>query len=173
MRSIWRSLLYLYPTGYRQEYGEEMMTVLHEVDAESSGQGWWARVRTGTREIAGLARGALQEHLRSKLGLYRPIFSRRRFAMHSEFRFPKSTAALMIIIFAGVVMAIEQATAIASSQWPRSNTPLGPIQPEHFTFLPTIATVFAFGALAGATGWLVLFLLRRSGMHRLSDCDPR
>lgn len=173
MRPIWRSLLYLYPSDYRQEYGEEMMAVLHEVYAESSGQGWWMRVRTDAREASGLVSGALHEHLRSKLGFYRPIFSPRRFAMHSEFRFPRSTAALMIVIFAAVVMAIEKATAIASSQWPSRNAPLGPIQLEHFTFLPTIVTVFAFGAVAGTAGWLILFALRRSGVHRLSDCDPR
>jgi hypothetical protein len=164
--------LYLYPTRYRREYGAEMLTVLLDVDAESSEQRWWARCRTAAREAAGLVSGALHEHLRSITGLYRPICSPRRFAMHSEFRFPNSTAALMIVIFAAVVMAIEKATAIASSQWPRTNTPLGPIHPAGFTFLPTMAVIFAIAAVAGTVGWLVLFALRRSGVHRLSEFDP-
>jgi len=92
--------------------------------------------------------------------------------MHSEFRFPKSTAALMIVILAAVVMAIEKATAIARSQWPTSNTPLGPIHPTGFTFLPTMAVIFAIAACAGTAGWLVLFALHRSGVHRLSQFDP-
>jgi hypothetical protein len=92
--------------------------------------------------------------------------------MHSDFRFPKSTAALMIVILAAVVMAIEKATAIASSQWPNSNTPLGPIHPVGFTFLPTMAVIFAIAALAATVGWLVLFALHRSGVQRLSQFDP-
>ena len=92
--------------------------------------------------------------------------------MHSEFRFPKSTAALMIVIFAAVVMAIEKAIAIASSQWPRTNTPLGPIHSAGFTFLPVMAVIFATAAFVGTAGWLVLFALRRSGVHRLSQFDP-
>jgi hypothetical protein len=92
--------------------------------------------------------------------------------MHSEFRFPKSTAALMIVILAAVVMAIEKATAIARSQWPTSNAPLGPIHPAGFTFLPTMAVIFAIAACAGTAGWLVLFALHRSGVHRLSQFDP-
>jgi hypothetical protein len=173
MASIWRSLLYLYPPSYRREYGEEMMTVLLDVQAESSGQGFWARYRTCARETAGLVRGALHEHLRSMTGFHRPIFSPRRFTMHSEFRFPRSTAALMIAIFAAVVMTIEKAIAIASSQWPGTNTPLAPIHPTGFTFVPIMAVIFATAAFAGTVGWLILFALRRSGVHRLSDCDRR
>lgn len=172
MVSIWRSLLQLYPRSYRREYGEEMMAVLADVRAECSERGFWGRCRTSARETAGLLSGALQEHLRSMTGFYRPFFPSRRCAMHSEFRFPKSTAALMIVILAAVVMAIEKATAIASSQWPRTNTPLGPIHPAGFTFLPTMALIFAIAAVAGTAGWLVLFALRRSGVHRLSRFDP-
>ena len=92
--------------------------------------------------------------------------------MHSEFRFPKSTAALMIVILAAVVMTIEKATAIARSQWPLSNAPLGPIHQAGFTFLPTMAVIFAIAGCAGTAGWLVLFALHRSGVHRLSKFDP-
>jgi hypothetical protein len=172
MVSIWRSLLYLYPPNCRREYGEEMMAVLLDVQAEHSGQGLWARCGSYARETAGLVSGALREHLRSKTGFYRPMFSPRRFAMHSEFRFPKSTAVLMIVIFAAVVMAIEKAIAIASSQWPRTNAPIGPIHPVGFTFLPIMAVIFGTATVAGIAGWLVLFALRRSGVHRLSACDP-
>jgi hypothetical protein len=65
MTSIWRALLLLYPPSYRCEYGEEMLTVLLDVEAESSRQGFWSRCRTSAREAAGLVSGALHEHLRS------------------------------------------------------------------------------------------------------------
>jgi hypothetical protein len=74
----------------------------------------------------------------------------------------------MTVILAGVVLAIEKAKAIMVSV-PDVNPHVGPIQPEHFTFLPTVALIFAFFYLAGLTGWAILFALRRSGMHRLSD----
>ena len=173
MFSLWRALLQLYPPSYRREFGQEMMSVLLDVQLENSEQGFQARCLTCVRETAGLLSGALREQLRSLTGFNRPIFSSRRFAMHSEFRFPKSTAALMIVIFAAVVMTIEKAIAIASSQWPRTNAPLGPIHPAGFTFVPIMAVIFGSAVLVATVGWLVLFALRRSGVHRLADCDPR
>ena len=91
--------------------------------------------------------------------------------MRSEFRFPKVTAVLMTIILAGVVVAIEKARAIQASV-PDIGPRVGPIQPAHFTFLPTIALIFAFFYAAGMIGWAILFSLRRSGVHRLADMSP-
>ena len=33
MLAIYRCLLYLYPSAYREEYGEEMMAVFYQVEA--------------------------------------------------------------------------------------------------------------------------------------------
>ncbi|HWY22922.1 MAG TPA: hypothetical protein VNX26_16970 [Candidatus Acidoferrum sp.] len=88
--------------------------------------------------------------------------------MRSEFRFPKSTALLMIVILAGVVLAIQRADAIRASV-PDVNPPVVAIQPTHLTFLPTMALMFLVVYIAGAVGWVVLFALRRSGVHRLSQ----
>jgi len=91
--------------------------------------------------------------------------------MRSEFRFPKITVTLMTIILAGVVLAIEKATAIQASV-PDSYQHVGPIQPAHFTFLPTILVIMGGACLAGAIGWAILFALHRSGVQRLADFDP-
>ena len=91
--------------------------------------------------------------------------------MGSEFRFPKITVTLMTIILAGVVLAIEKATAIQASV-PYSYQHVGPIQPAHFTFLPTMLAIMGGACLAGAIGWVILFALHRSGLHRLADFDP-
>ena len=88
--------------------------------------------------------------------------------MQREFRFPKSTAVLMAIILAGVVLAIEKGKAIQASL-PQVNPQIGPIQPAQHSFLPTVALVFAFFYAAGLIGWAILFALRRSGVHRLAD----
>jgi hypothetical protein len=87
--------------------------------------------------------------------------------MRSNFRFPKMTAFLMTVILAGVVLAIQKADAIRASV-SDVNPPLVTIQPTHQTFLPTFAFMFLGVYLAGALGWVILFALRRSGLHRLS-----
>jgi hypothetical protein len=95
--------------------------------------------------------------------------------MRPEFRFPKTTPILMAIILAGVILTIEKATAIQDSL-PYANPQLPPIQPEHFTFFPAMAVIFLSAYAAAVIGWIVLFVLRRSGVHRLSempDATPR
>jgi len=87
--------------------------------------------------------------------------------MTSQFRFPKTTAVLMTIILGGVILAIKKGEAIATLPYP--NPPVPPIRPDYLMLLPSLAAMFlAAFALAGL-GWIVLFLLRRSGVHRLSE----
>jgi hypothetical protein len=88
--------------------------------------------------------------------------------VRSEFRFPKTTAVLMTIILAGVVVAIERGEAIQASLQ-AVNPPIGPIQPARFTLLPVIALMFVFVYAAGVIGWAILFAMRRSGVHRLAE----
>jgi hypothetical protein len=145
-----------------------MIAVFRDVDGDAHKQGTAATAKLYLREISGLFRGALAEHARRIVGsdIAFPLLSR-RFTMRSEFRFPKSTAFLMIVILAGVVLAIQRADAIRASV-PDLNPPVVTIQPTHLTFLPTMALMFLVVYIAGAVGWIVLFALRRSGVHRLA-----
>ena len=88
--------------------------------------------------------------------------------MRNEFRFPKTTAVLMTIILAGVVLAIEKGAAIQRSL-PYVNPPIGPIHPVHSTLLPGVVFGLAIFYAAGLIGWSILFALRRSGVHRLDE----
>ncbi len=90
--------------------------------------------------------------------------------MRSEFRFPKSTTALMCLILAGVILAIEKATSIVNSL-PHDNPRLPPIHPMHSTFAPTFAIMFGVVYATVIVVWLVLFSFKRSGMHRMADLD--
>jgi hypothetical protein len=167
--TLYQSFLRLYPGVYRRQFGEEMMAVFREVDADARDHGIVAMTKVYFREGFGLFRGALAEHARRIFGRNVSFpHSSRRPTMRSEFRFPKSTTVLMVIILAGVVLAIERAKAIRASL-PDTNPQLPPIRPEHFTFFPTIALMFVFFYAAGLVGWVILFALRRSGGHRLSD----
>jgi len=172
MFTVYRFLLYLYPPAYRSEFGEEMLAVFCAAQTEAWKNDTLVRSRFCAREIKGLVVGALSEHVRTVAGFDRPpVFFSRRIAMRSEFRFPKVTVTLMTIILAGVVLAIEKATAIQTSV-PDSYQHVGPIQPARFTFLPTMLVIMGGACLAGAIGWAILFALHRSGLHRLAEFDP-
>jgi len=154
------------------EFGEEMVAVLRERWTELRTNGVVLRSVFWTREIGGLLCGAVQEHVRVLAGLHPwAEFPIRRFRMRSEFRFPRATGWLMVVILGAVVMAIEKAKAISVSL-PSTSQYVGPIRPEGFTTVWTFVLVLAGACVTGAIGWAVLFALRRSGMQRLSDLLP-
>ena len=164
MLSLYRCLLYLYPSLYRREYAEEMISVFRDAQAEVSARSFADRVSFRARESCGLLAGALQERFRSMSGNY-PLISFTRFDMRPEFRFPRSTVVLMSIIFAGVILAMEKAHTIqvkyaagVGSIWPSLPWFLG------LTLLFTWATVTVI--------WGILFLLGRTGVHRLANIQP-
>jgi hypothetical protein len=170
---LYRLALRLYPTAHREQFGEEMVAVFGELQAETVSSGVLAQCRFCLRETAGVVAGALREHWRvwggEHVGL---LFSSRRFTMHSEFRFPKATAVLMTIILAGVVLAIQKGEAIHASV-PDTNLPVGPIHPVHSTLLPGVVIGLASFYAAGLIGWAILFALRRSGVHRLDETSAK
>jgi len=168
MLQLYKCLLWLYPTSHRREYGEEMTAVFYEARTEIEKKGVVTRGLFLVREIRGLLRGALGEHVLSVAGSHSwMLFPTRRFTMHTEFRFPKATPVLMTLILAGTVLAIEKAQAISASL-PHVNPPIGPIQPEHLTLMSPILLMFAVAYAVGLIGWAILFVLKRSGVHRLS-----
>ena len=83
--------------------------------------------------------------------------------MQSQFRFPKTTAVLMTIILAGVLVAIKRGEAIEAS--------LANVSASHLqtNMLPGVAMGLAAFYAAGLIGWSILFALRRSGVHRLDQ----
>ncbi len=168
MLSLYRCLLRLYPAAYRLEYGDEMADVFREVHTEMLSKEFMPRAAFLLREFTGLLQGALQERSQGITGSH-SLFPSRRFTMRSEFRFPKATPILMAIILAGVILTIEKATAIQESLPLAYPQQLPPIHSEHFTFFPTMAVIFLSAYAAAAIGWGVLFALRRSGVHRLSE----
>lgn len=172
MLAFYRSLLRLYPPAYRCEFGDEMTDVLAEAQGEICKKNPMMQIFFAMREAGGLLGGALQERLRSITGSYsNGFFSVRRFAMKSEFRFPKATVGLMLVILAVVIWAIEKAKAISASI-PHANPPVGPIRPEQFAFGQTLLAVLIWAVVAGAIGWGVLYALRRSGVQQLSEMNP-
>ncbi len=180
MLALYRSLLYLYPAAYRCEYGEEMMDVLSEVQTETRNRSALARVLSGAHEAGGLLYGALREHFWSITGshdrrmfssMFPSMFLSGRFAMRSEFRFPKATMALMTVILAAVMFTIEKARAISVSI-PHANPPVGPIHPTQAMIVQALLATLIWAIGAGAIGWAILFALHRTGVQQLSEMNP-
>ena len=169
MVTLYHHLLRLYPASHRDQFAEEMIAVFADVRSENKSKGLIPLFIFYVREITGLIGGALTEHCKILIGpdIDFTLF-RGRFTMRNGFRFPKITAILMTLILAGVVVAIQKGEDIAASL-PHSNPQIGPIQPVHSTLLPPIALLLALVYAAGTIGWIILFALRRSGVHRLAE----
>jgi hypothetical protein len=142
-------------------------------DAQATARARNAGVVFCLREIAGLLQGVAHEWVCRLTGSDRmDLFASRRFAMRSEFRFPKSTAALMIVILAAVITTIEKAIAVAMSL-PQVNPQVPPIQPVRLILLRPFVLWFAAVYVLAALVWAVLFFLHRSGWHRLAELDTQ
>ena len=87
--------------------------------------------------------------------------------MRDGFRFPKTTAILMTVILAGIVVAIQKGEAIQASL-PASHPQIGPIQP-HSVMLSSIVSFLLIFYAAGSIGWIILLALRKFGVHRLHE----
>jgi len=166
MLTVYRQLLHLYPAEYREDFADEMMSVLAEVRDQNANRKIIARIRILLRESAGLVTGALRERFSAFIEMQAEL-SIGRFTMRNGFRFPKSTIIFMALILAGLVMAIQRGEQIAAS--PHVNQQIGPIQAVHSTLLPPIVLFLAVFYVLGFVGWAIVFALRRSGVHRLAD----
>lgn len=166
---LYRHMLRLYPADHREQFEEEMITVFLELEQERGGQGRAAQTWFCLRETAGIIGSALRARLNilADSQIWHELRSE-RFRMRSEFRFPKATAVLMMIILAGVMLAIQRGEAISSSL-PHVNPAIGPIHPVHSTMLGGAIMGVAFFYGAGLVGWAILFFMRRSGVHRLDE----
>jgi hypothetical protein len=169
MLKVYRQLLRLYPPAYRQEFAEETLAVFVDVRTDAAKKNFLARTTFFMREILGLISGACGEHMRRLLGPDSGLpLPTRSFVMRNGFRFPKTTAVLMTLILCGVVIAIKRGEEIAISL-SHVNPAIVPIQPAHSTMLTGLAFFWIFFYSVGFVGWVILFALRRSGVHRLDQ----
>ena len=158
--ALYFCLLYLYPRSYRHEFGEEMTAVFHEARSALP-KAMAAKINFYRREFCGLCSGAVSAHLDRLFG---PAIPLPRFDMQPQFRFPRSTVFLMMVIFVGVVLTIAKAMSVSvtygaapGSVWPSFISIFG--------FMPLLVCA------AAAIVWGILYGLRRSGVHRLENVE--
>ena len=156
MLRLYRKLLCLYPAAYRNEFGPEMTSVFAQARQAVREESLFRRGSFYAREAGGLLSGAARSHLGYVSGNDWIPF--RRFQMHRQFRFPRSTVFLMCVILAAVAFAIEKAQHIQAD---RTGAQL-----RTETAAPLILT-FIIVYVAAAAAWGILLALRRTGMHRL------
>jgi hypothetical protein len=153
--TVYRWLLCLYPGSYRHEFGAEMTSVFHEARSALT-PALAAKISFYRSEFYGLLSGALCAHFDRLFG---PAIPFRRFNMQTQFRFPRSTVFLMLVIFASVVLTIAKASTIAGetsgSVWPS---------------LISVMVLMLLGMCTAAVVVIgILHTLRRSGVHRLEN----
>jgi hypothetical protein len=153
--TVYYWLLCLYPGSYRHEFGEEMTSVFCEARSTLP-PALAAKISFYRREYGGLLSGALCAHFDRLFG---PAIPFRRFYMQPQFRFPRSTVFLMLVIFAGVVLTIRKASSIAGDT-------VGSVWPSLVSVLVLMLLTMC-SAAAVAVG--ILHILRRSGVHRLEN----
>jgi hypothetical protein len=128
-----------------------------------------ARTLFSLREVLGLVTGALTEHLRiADWRDFKFPFPKEEFIMRNGFRFPKSTVVFMMLILGGVLVAIKKGGDIARSL-SQVNPQIAPIQHSHSALVPPVVLLWMFFCAWGLLGWVVMFGLRKSGMHRLEQ----
>ena len=83
--------------------------------------------------------------------------------MRPQFRFPRSTVFLMLVILAGVLLAIEKAKTIQVKYGPQEVMAVWSSLPWFLFLFPAMACALV------AAAWGILFAMRRSGLHRLGQ----
>ncbi len=151
--TLYRWLFRVYPVSYREEFGEEMASVFRDAQSELPPE-LVAKLSFYGREFSGLLWGALRARVDRLFG---PATSYGRRDMCTQPRFRRSTVMLMLVMFAGVVLAMATAISVAG----------GTLK----AVWPSLAAVLVFlllsicAAVAAVLG--ILRMLRRSGVHRL------
>jgi hypothetical protein len=157
MLELYKCLLRLYPRPYRREYADEMTGVFLHARGDVNRRKVAARIYFYTHETIGLLAGALRERFHGN-----DWNLTRRFDMRQEFRFPRSIIFLMLVILAGVVLAIEKAEVVAIKY-------SGQMLSSWSAFPGFIFAAAGLACAAAVGGWAILAGLKRSGAHRLAD----
>ena len=174
MRMLYRWLLLLYPASFRHEFAEEMVVVFADASAAAERCAWHERLVFTAREIAGVVRGAFEEHVITAFG--RPP-AQRRLQMSSprlRFRFPISAIAFMVATLGLVLTAIRMAR-IASDVASKRAIVYGAHGLFYVagrpSFLQTFGFAFVITMVCAVVALLVMHALHQSGTDRLADAQ--
>lgn len=174
---MYRFLLKLYPPLHREKFGDEMLRVFRQAEADARSEGIPVQAAFYLRETLGLAGGALRERLRS-IGLDSCRRQQVRMGgimiLQTRYRFPRSATAMMtfvLVIVVGMITKIQGVShfygKISSSELPRQ-----PWQwPSYYGLISGIVVCFLLAWIAGAAVWAVAYAMRRTPAQRLDNFE--
>lgn len=173
MEHFYRALLWLYPPSFRREFADEMALVFADCSSDAARCGWRSQLAFTAREVAGVVRGALEEHLAAAVGCP-PITRRLNMTIaRPRFRFPISAIAFMSASLALVLVAIRDARVI-SDAFSRHIALHGSHASYDNGLMVTFGSFWLLFAVAVACALITLAImhaLHRSGTHRLADAQ--
>lgn len=155
MLTVYCWLLCLFPKSYRHDLGEEMTLVFREAQNALS-PALAVKIHFYRREFSGLVSSALRVQYERLFGASIPF---PRISMRPQFRFPRTTVFLMLVLFAVVVITIRIACGVAGD-----TLGLG-----LRTLLGCLIFMFLSMSTAAAVVWGILHARNRSGVHRLQN----
>ncbi len=163
---LYRSAMWLYPKYCRAEFADEMLDVVRAGASEVGSESWMKRISFHSRELAGLLAGALDERVRFRPNSYFKLpLVWRRIAMRSSFRFPKSVAPMMMLVFAVVLFTIARAASTAVMVTSPHVTTAG----ERFSLPLSVGLWLGLAYLVGVVAWLLIHAMHQSGAQRMSN----
>ena len=187
MAAIYEFLIGLYPAADRAAFGDEMLDVLRQAEAEAARHGVLARAWFFVHESMGLLGGAARERLHA-LGEERgwkflaergPMFQRER-------RYPYTSIVFMTLVLAITVLIIAKSQGIARNLYQiytidghvvmetKSGVHFGTSLsewPSYWGFVSGFATYFGLAWVLGVASWGIAHARRRSGVHRLDGAQ--
>lgn len=187
MAPVYEFLLRLYPAADRASFGDEMLDVLRQADAEAARDGVLARAWFFLHESMGLLGGAARERLHA-LGEERgwkflaergPMFQRERRYPYTSIVFMSLALAIIVFVIAigqGIANQIVQIYTVNGHVvvQTRQHVEFGNsvLQwPSHWALIGSILLFFAITWVGAVAAWTIAHSMRRSGVHRLDEAQ--
>ena len=156
MNKLYRWLLFLYPADYRSVFGAEMAEMFDEMHAAACQQGTWRLLTFCLRELTGLVRAASHAQIR----IHRTVLWAERMKTIAGGR---AIVTALILALVANVAAIEMLKSFVLHRH-RAQPMLS------HEILPAVLAQLIL-VCGGVVGWVIAFLLGRTGIQRLANTD--
>jgi hypothetical protein len=147
MIRLYGLLIRLYPARLADEFGDEMTAVVTQLQRGIRTESATVRMRFVLREVSGLLAGAVREHLNVRN-------QNLSGGSMGNFRFPRWTIAMMILMFCAVNIAIEKGRLAAVQLLGGQTTP------HWWTLTGVFLSVSAVLGVIGCVGYAILHVVR-------------
>ena len=174
MTALYCWLLKLYPRAHRHRFGEEMLGVFAEAQAETRCTDIRRRLVFYYREFAGLLSGALREQLYAVTLCKQPLEIGGIMIRQTRCRFPRSAIFMMGFVFVVVVGMIVKIQGVSHfyGRIISGELPHQAFQwPSYYGLISGIAVVFLLAWAVGIAVWAIAYAMRRTAAQQLGEFE--